>query len=213
MCLQRSLGEQLLEVVDANLRPRFQIFPAPEEFLFAEKSEVRDHRFTFLHGFGFEAEDVHDPQMDAADFGAVVVKKRDDSIFERRFDFHFFVHLALDASAISPFVPGEKRFVLVVHVTTDADRAFGDETLLAGFFSADVMEDAIAASKECVGNELLVGGIVFGRGASEKMIVSPGEEEVEVTLRLEAQTLKTAEFVEEFPPNDEDVLVRRGHLC
>jgi len=85
-----------------------------------------------------------------------------------------YVEAMLDAGAVGLLVPGEKRFVLVVHVPADADRAFGDESLLAGFFATHIVQNTIAASQDCVGDDLLVGRIVFGRSASEKVIVPAG---------------------------------------
>ena len=43
------------------------------------------------------------------------------------------------------------------------------------------------------------------------MVTAAGEEAIEVTLRLEAEPVKTPELVEEFPPDDENVFVRRAH--
>ncbi len=47
---------------------------------------------------------------------------------------------------------------------------------------------------------------------AEEMVVPAREERVEIRLRLELQSLETPELVEEFPPDDEDVFVRRSHL-
>ena len=50
------------------------------------------------------------------------------------------------------------------------------------------------------------------RVAHEKVIVSPRQDGIEVTLRFEVEPVKVSQLVEETPPNDEDVFVRRGHL-
>ena len=72
--------------------------------------------------FGFlEPKDVHDSEMDASDFGRVVVQERDDAVFKRRLDQHFFIYFALDPGAVGLLVPGKERFVFVVHVAADAD--------------------------------------------------------------------------------------------
>ena len=80
---KRLQREQPLEVVDADLRPRFQIFSARQQLAFREESEVGDHRFALLHFRFFEPKNVHDSEMDAADLGRVVVQKRHDPVFKR----------------------------------------------------------------------------------------------------------------------------------
>ena len=79
-----SLGEQTLELVDADLRPGLEIFAPLLQFGFGQEREVGDHRFAFLHLRFLESENVHDAEMDPADFGRVVVQERDDPILERR---------------------------------------------------------------------------------------------------------------------------------
>ena len=133
-------------------------------------------------------------------------------IFKRRLNLHLFVHLAFDPGAVGLLVPGEERLVLIVHVAADADRALGDKALFAGFLPADVMEDAIAAGEEGVGDDLLVGRIGLRRGAGEEVVVPAREDGIEVALRLEVQPVETAELVEETSPNDEHVFVRRAHF-
>jgi len=57
-------------------------------------------------------------------------------------------------------------------MTADPNRTLGDEALFARFLAAHIMEHAIAAGNEDVGNDLLVGRVGFRRGAGEEVIVS-----------------------------------------
>ena len=108
-------------------------------------------------------------------------------------------------------VPRKKRFVRIVHVAADTDRAFRHQTLFAGFLASHVMEHGVAMGDERVGNDLLVGRIVFGLGARQKKIISARKQCAQVFLRLEIQPVKTAELVEQTAPDDENIFIGRGH--
>src|SRR5256885_9195814 len=94
-------------------------------------------------------------------------------------------------------VPREKRFVGIVHVATDADGTFRHETLFAGFFPANVMEDGVAMRDQGIGNDLFMRRIVLGLGARQEKIVSAREQSAQVFLRLEIQAVEAAELVEQ----------------
>ena len=47
-----------------------------------------------------QAKYMHDAEVDSANLSRVVVKQRDDLIFEIRLDLDFLAHLALDSGAI-----------------------------------------------------------------------------------------------------------------
>ena len=81
--------------------------------------------------------------MDAANFRAVVIQERHDSIFEGRLDFDLLVHFAFDPRPVSGLIPGKKRFVAVVQMAANPDRALGDEALFAGFLAPDVNADTL----------------------------------------------------------------------
>ena len=149
--------------------------------------------------------------MDAAHFGGVVIQKSHDAIFKGRFDRDLFVHFPLHAGAIGVLIPSEQGFVRIVQVTTDPDRAFRDQTLFACFFPADVMQDGVAVDDQGVGDDLLVGGIVFGLGARQEEVVPTREQGAEIFFRLEIEAVETAEFVEETSPDDQNIFVGLAH--
>ena len=52
-------------------------------------------------------------------------------------------------------------------------------------------------------------GIVLRLRAWEKEVAAARKEFFEIALRLEIQSIKTAELVEEAAPNDQNIFVRR----
>ncbi len=65
--------DQAFERTEANLRPRLQRLAARHQFIFAEKCDIRDHRFAFLHIWLGQFENVDNAEVNLADFGAVVI--------------------------------------------------------------------------------------------------------------------------------------------
>src|SRR5947208_16301220 len=112
--------------MDAQLRPRLESIATFEQLVAREKLEIRDHCFAFLDVWFVEIENVHHPEMDAADLSAVIIQKGNDPIVESCLDSNLFIYFAFNPGTISFFVPGKQRFVAIVHVPADADRSFGD---------------------------------------------------------------------------------------
>src|SRR5215211_2471263 len=112
--------------------------------------------------------------MHAPDLGAVIVQKRNDSIFERSVDLDFFFYFALHARPISLLVSRmPQKFVgNFSHVPANADRALRNQSLLAAFFAAYVVEHGVLKYDQCVRNDLLKRGITFGLRTRNKEIVS-----------------------------------------
>jgi hypothetical protein len=73
------------------------------------------------------------------------------------------------------------------------------------------MQHRVAMGDERVGNDLLVGGIVFSLSPRQEKIVPAREQGLQVFLRLKIQAVKTAEFIEQTSPNDQNVFVGLGH--
>jgi len=184
--------QQTVQRIDAELRPCLEIVAEGDELVPGLEGKVRDHRFALLNFRLGETEDVDNSQMDLADFRRVVVQERDNPVLEWRVDLDFLVHLALNTGAISLLVPREKRFIGVVHVTADTDRTFCDQALFTGLLAADVMQDRIAVRDQRVGNDLLMGRVIFRLGPRQKEIVPARENGAQIFLRLEIQAVKAA---------------------
>ena len=58
-------SSQLIEMIDADLRPRLKTFATLLQFGFGEKGEVGDHCFTLLHLRLCETKNVHHPEVHA----------------------------------------------------------------------------------------------------------------------------------------------------
>src|SRR5438477_12971162 len=150
-------------------------------------------------------------EMDPAYVGAVVIQQCNYSIVICRFKSDFLIHFAFHARAVSFFVPGEKRFVGVIHMSANSDRTFRHQTLFAGFFTANIMEHAIPVSNDRVRYNLLVAGVMFRRGARQKEVIAAREKSSEISLWLEAQSLKSPEFVEQATFDYENVFFGQRH--
>jgi hypothetical protein len=73
------------------------------------------------------------------------------------------------------------------------------------------MQDRVAVGDQGVGNDLLVGRIGFGLGAGQEKIIPAREQGAQIFFRLEIQAVKTAEFIEQTSPDDQDVFVGLRH--
>jgi hypothetical protein len=196
------LGKQPFEGIDTNLRPGLKLVAPRKQFGAREETQVCNHGFAFLHFWLGQPENVDDSEVDAPDLGGVVVEQGNDAIFKGRSDLDLFIHFALDSGAISILIPGKKRFVGIVHVTADSDRALSDKPLLARLLSAHIMQHRIVVRDDRVGDDLLVRWIVLGLRTREKEIVSARKQRVEISPRLEIQSMKAAELIEKASPND-----------
>ena len=72
--------------------------------------------------------------MNLTDLSSVVIQKRDDSIFKRRFDHDLFVYFALDAGAVGLARPMPRTILHFTHVATDPDRPFATSRCSPAFF-------------------------------------------------------------------------------
>ena len=108
---------------------------------------------------------MDDAEMHAANLAAIIVQQRDDAVVECGSNADFLVDFTLNSAPVSFFVPGEERFVMIVQMAADADRAFGNQALFTGLFPTHIMEDAIAMRDDRIGNDLLVVRIDLGGSA------------------------------------------------
>ena len=143
---------------------------------------------------------MHDAKVHVTDFGGVVIKKATMRSSNAVSIVDFFFHFALNAGAIGGFVPGEERLIGVVHVAADADRPFGNQALFPCLLTADVMQHRVAMGDQRVGDDLLVGRIVLrlGRAGGRNCFRAKGC--AADIFRLEVQSVKTSELVEEAAP-------------
>ena len=74
---------------------------------------------------------------------------------------------------------------LVVVLTADPDRSFGDQPLLARFLPANVVKHFVAMREQDVRNDLFMGRIFFRLVATQKEIVPARQNCVQIFARLE----------------------------
>ena len=100
-------GERTLhvEMLHAKLRPVFQPFQFRFDRFYGFKASILKVIFTGLNLAGFKLHDVDDSQVDAANFGRVIVDQPDDALLTVAFNADFFVEFSLHARAI-PIVTG-----------------------------------------------------------------------------------------------------------
>ena len=84
--------------------------------------------------------------MDLAHFIRIIIQQRHNVVRVTRFDPQLFGDLPLHTGAIGGLVEGKQSFVVIIHMTADADGALGHEPLFSRFFSADVMKESIVMS-------------------------------------------------------------------
>jgi hypothetical protein len=58
---------------------------------------------------------------------------------------------------------------------------------------------------------LFIGGINLSFRTREEEVVSARQERVEIFLRLEVEALETPQLIEQTPPDNQNVFVRRAH--
>ncbi len=64
------------------------------------------------------------------------------------------------------------------------------------------MQNFVRKHKQRVRNDLFVGGIVFSLSARQEEIVPARQQRAQIFLRIEFQSVKTSQLVEEIAPND-----------
>lgn len=197
--------------VENDLGPGLQGVAAGAEFLDRQESKLGDG---FLAGADFGSGKLHemdDAEMDAADLGFVIVDESDDTVLEGAFESQLLLDLTVHGSAVGGLVEGEETLVLIVDMAADADRALGDQTLLAGLRAADVVEDFSLMHEDTIRDELLEGGIVLGLRAGHEEIILALEEGVEVIFGGTVEALESAQLVEKRAADDEDLFFAFGH--
>ena len=203
--VHEELGEELIEVIEAKLRPRFQGIAPGEKLGAIEKLQFGDHGLAFLHVIAFQLKHMYHAEMHSADFRGVVVQDGGDAVRIFRAEAEFFADFALDRGVVGGSVESEEVLILIIHVSADADGAFRDEPLFARFFSANVVEHAPFVDEHDVRNDLLQSGIRFGRAARCEEGILARKECGQITVHVEAQPLKGTELIEERAADDEDL--------
>src|SRR5438046_10754453 len=102
--------------------------------------------------------------MNTAYVTTIVVQESDNLFVIRGLDSNLLLHFPFYPRAIRFLVPGEERFIGVVHVTSDADRSFRHESLLASLLATNVVQYAVAMRDYSIRNQLLVGGVMLSDG-------------------------------------------------
>ena len=201
--------------------PGFELVEPLEDFVHGLEAGVKHVCFAWGDaGFGDVAE-VDDAEVDAADWGFIVVDQADDGFVVGGVDGDFFGELALHAGAVDVVgvegvvagaaFAGVVRGLYVVggDVAADADAKFGVEAGFAHAAAALVLEDVdralvVGPAEEDVGDELLEAGVFFHAAAGQVLDLVAFEEARQVAGDFGGEALEVAELVEEGGGDDED---------
>lgn len=185
--------------------PRFEFGEElAKEIVFGLEGEVGKGVFVGGDVICFEFEEVDDAEVDLADGVGVVVDEPDDGVGVVAVDVELFVDFAFDGSEVGGLSEVFFAGVHGVDMAADAEGALGVEAGFAGGFSTGVVEVAPLVVEDAVGDELFVGGVVFGDGAVHEEVVGGVEEGLDVVVRVAVEAFERAELVEEAAGDDED---------
>lgn len=133
-----ALGQQGIEVIETDLGPGFQGIAEIEEFVLGEKAQIRDGGFPAFDLIGVTFKDVHDSDVNPADFRGVVIEKSDRAFFIGSVDFQFLADLTAEGVPVRGEVESVVVGIGIVHVAADADGTFCGEPFFPTFRSSDV---------------------------------------------------------------------------
>ena len=166
---------------------------------------------------------MHNAKVNTSDLSGIIIDQADGSCIKFSLNGKFFAYLPpnrllkfLIAECRSKkrlFIKSKKRFfiIYVVDVSTNANRPFRYQTLLASFFAADIMTDIFAISDHHVWNYLFVGWISLCTRAWLKTVVFLLKNCWQITGDICAETLKNPKPLEKRTRKNQNIFVCNSH--
>jgi len=127
---------------------------------------------------------MHHTKMNSSDFSGVVVNQSDRPRGKFTLNGKFFTNLSLYRILERLHFDRKKRVIFVINVTTNANRSFGNQTLLTGFLATNIMQDAFPISNHHIRDNLFEGWVRFGLGTSHKTIVFGVEDRLQIQIHI-----------------------------
>ena len=167
-----SAREQFGQGIEHDLRPGFKILPPSEQFLARGEAEVRNRFFASPDIVVLQIHQMYDTQMHAPDLRRVIIDQGHRPLGKSPAEPKLLADFALNRVVVGGLVQVKKALVGIVDVPADADRGFGDESLLAGLRATRVVQDFSPVEEDRIRDDLFQRGIVLRRRSrSEKIIL------------------------------------------
>ena len=142
---------------------------------------------------------MNDTQMHAPNLRRVIIDQSHRPLSKSPAEKELLADLALNGVVIGRLVKVEKALVGIIDVTTDADRGFGDEALLARLRATRVVQDFTSVQEDRIRDDLFQRGIVLRRGSRSEKIILLEHKLGEVAIDRRAEALKAPQFIKKTP--------------
>jgi len=166
---------------------------------------------------------MHDTKMNSSHFGGIVINQANWFGIKHALNGKLFTNLSFNSvlkfliaecrSKKRLFSKSKKRLfiIYVIDVSTNANRPFRYQTLLASFFAAHIMKNAFPISDHHIRNNLFEGRIRFRLGARHETVVLGIKNRRQIAVQLGVETLKNTELLKKRTWKNEHIFVCDSH--
>ena len=106
----------------------------------------------------------------------------------------------------------EECVVFIVDVSANADGAFRDQTLLARFFTTNIMKNAFSICNHNIRDDLFEAKICFSIGAGHEAIIFRIKNDRQIAAYISTETLKDTKLFEKRTRENKNFFICSSHI-
>ena len=166
---------------------------------------------------------MHDTKMNSSHFGRIIINQADGFGIKHALNGKLFANLSFNS--VLKFLIAERRskkrlfskskkrlfIIYVIDVSTNANRPFRYQTLLASFLAAHIMKNVFSISDHDIWDNLFEVWIGFSLGARLKAVVLLVKDCRQIAINVGAESLKNAKPLKKRAGKNENIFVCNSH--
>jgi hypothetical protein len=179
-------------VLDTKLRPSLEAIDFGSNLIDLLEASELEVLFSAGNFTGEKLHDVDNTEMNATDFGGVVINQADHTLLPAAFDLYFFFKLSLHPRV----VPIVTRCIFDGDVPSNPNRFFGMETFFSLPFSAGVLEELclirVAAFQDDVRDQLFERRVFLDDATGKKRLIASVQDRWQIAIDVVLEPRKRA---------------------
>jgi len=155
---------------------------------------------------------MHNAKMNPTHFSGIVVDQPDGSCVKLTLNGKLFADFPFNGFLKCLQAECKKCVIVVVDVSTNANRPFRHQTLLARLLAANIMQDAFSISDHHIRNDLFEGRICFRLGTGHETVIFLFKDGRQIASNIRAKTLKNSKLLKERAWKHQNIFVSNSHM-
>ena len=155
---------------------------------------------------------MYNAKVNTTDFGRIVVDQTNRAGVKFTLNNKFLTDLSFNSFLKCLQAECKECVIFIINMSADAKRAFCNQSLLASFFAANVVQNTFSISDYHIRNNLIESWIGFSEGTRHKTIIFFIENRWQVMSDVGVKTLKDPKLFKKRTRKNENIFIGNGHI-